>query len=51
MSFDTVVRGGTIDVAIADGVIAGNERFPARMTLIVNGLNINVTFDGEIKLE
>ena len=22
MSFDTVVRGGTIDVAIADGVIA-----------------------------
>jgi len=37
--------------AIADGVIAGNERFPARMTLIVNGLNINVTFDGEIKLE
>ncbi|HSC97940.1 MAG TPA: DUF6494 family protein [Casimicrobiaceae bacterium] len=37
--------------AIADGVIAGNERFPARVTLVVQGLNIDVAFDGEIKLE
>ena len=37
--------------AIADGVIAGNERFPARVTLVVKGLNIDVAFDGEIKLE
>jgi hypothetical protein len=37
--------------AIADGAISGNERFPARMTLVVNGLNIDVAFDGEIKLE
>jgi uncharacterized protein DUF6494 len=37
--------------AIADGVITGNERFPARVTLVVKGLNIDVAFDGEIKLE
>ena len=37
--------------AIGDGTIKGTERFPARMTLVINGLNVNVSFDGEIKLE
>lgn len=37
--------------AIADGAIAGAEAFPASMTLNIAGLKLNVTFDGEIKLE
>lgn len=36
--------------AIADGTIKGTEHFPARMTLVVQGLNIDIAFDGEIKL-
>ena len=42
MSFDTVVRGGTIDVAIADGVIAevapGGELGEGRETIDATGL-------------
>jgi hypothetical protein len=30
--------------------IAGNEAFPARMTLEVAGLQLRVSFDGEIRL-
>jgi hypothetical protein len=37
--------------AIADGKIAHSDHFPARMTLVVDGLDINVSFDGEIKLQ
>ena len=37
--------------AVADGAIAGTESFPARVTLEVSGINLNVKFDGEIKLE
>ena len=37
--------------AIADGVIAGTEAFPAQVTLVVAGLKINVKFDGEIQLQ
>lgn len=37
--------------AIADHAISGTESFPARMTLEVAGLNLNVSFDGEIKLQ
>jgi hypothetical protein len=37
--------------ATADGAIAGTETFPAKITLVVAGLKLNVTFDGEIKLE
>jgi hypothetical protein len=37
--------------AIADGVIAGTETFPATMTLDIAGLKLNVKFDGDIKLE
>jgi hypothetical protein len=36
--------------AQADGAIAGNEKFPATMTLEVAGLKLRVTFDGEIRL-
>ena len=36
--------------AQADGAIAGNETFPATMTLEVAGLKVRVTFDGEIRL-
>jgi len=37
--------------AVADGVIAGTETFPAKVTLDIAGLKINVKFDGEIKLQ
>ncbi len=37
--------------AIADGKIMGTESFPAKVTLEVAGLNLNVKFDGEIKLQ
>ncbi|HEU4612231.1 MAG TPA: DUF6494 family protein [Casimicrobiaceae bacterium] len=37
--------------AVASGTIAGNETFPARVTLEVAGLEINAHFDGAIKLE
>ena len=36
--------------AIADGSITGGETFPAHESLVVPGLNIQVKFDGEIKL-
>lgn len=37
--------------ALADGAIAGNETFPATVTLAVAGLKLNVRFDGEIRLQ
>jgi hypothetical protein len=37
--------------AIADGSISGTEAFPAHVTLTVERLNINVKFDGEIRLQ
>jgi hypothetical protein len=37
--------------AIADRAIAGTESFPAKMTLEVSGLKLNVKFEGEIKLQ
>ena len=37
--------------AIAARAIAGTESFPAKVTLEVAGLNLNVKFDGEIKLQ
>jgi hypothetical protein len=37
--------------AIEDGAIKGTESFPAHMTLVVQGLNIQVSFDGNIKLQ
>ena len=37
--------------ALEENGIAGTESFPAKMTLEVAGLKLNVTFDGEIQLE
>ena len=40
-----------VAAAIADGKIKGTESFPARVTLVVAGIAIDVSFDGEIKLQ
>jgi hypothetical protein len=37
--------------ALESGAIKGTETFPARMTLTIPGLQLNVNFDGEIRLE
>jgi Family of unknown function (DUF6494) len=37
--------------AMASGASKGTETFPAKVTLTIAGLNLNVAFDGEIKLE
>jgi hypothetical protein len=37
--------------ALAAGQIKGTETFPAKVTLEVAALKINVDFDGEIKLQ
>jgi hypothetical protein len=37
--------------ALAEGRAKGSEAFPARMTLEVAGLALDVRFDGEIRLE
>jgi hypothetical protein len=37
--------------AVEEGTITGSESFPATVTLEVAGLNLNVKFDGEIRLE
>jgi len=37
--------------AVASRAIAGTETFPARVTLEVAGLKLNVNFDGEIRLQ
>lgn len=40
-----------VDRAVEEGDIDGTETFPAVMTLEVEGLNLRVEFDGEIRLE
>ncbi len=40
-----------VDKAVADGAIQGTESFPATVTLEVAGLQLNVKFDGEIRLQ
>ena len=37
--------------ALEDGLIDGTESFPATITLEVQGLKVNVKFDGEIRLQ
>ncbi|MDB5922431.1 MAG: hypothetical protein JWN13_1367 [Betaproteobacteria bacterium] len=37
--------------AIEDGTLKGNESLPAHMTLSVGKLDLNVKFDGELRLE
>lgn len=36
--------------ALEERTIAGNESFPARMTLEIAGLELKAQFDGEIRL-
>ena len=40
-----------VAVGMADGKLKGYEKFPAQMTLKVDGLELTVHFDGEISLE
>ncbi len=40
-----------VEKAIADGDINGNESFPAKVTLEVEGVKLNIIFDGEIRLQ
>lgn len=37
--------------AIADGKLKGSEAFPARMQLTIGKINLDLTLDGEIRLE
>ena len=37
--------------AIADGKLKGNEAFPARMQLTIGKVSLNLTLDGDIRLE
>jgi hypothetical protein len=36
---------------IGDGKLRGNEALPAKMTLRIDALGLDVSFDGEIRLE
>ena len=40
-----------VNKAIQDGKLKGNEMIPAQMTLRVGRLELDVRFDGELKLE
>lgn len=40
-----------VEHAIGEGTIKGSESFPAKMTLSVKGLAIDISFDGTIKLQ
>ena len=40
-----------VQQALASGDIKGTESFPAKMTLEIPGLRLNVNFEGEIRLE
>jgi hypothetical protein len=37
--------------ALEEGKLKGNESMPAEMTLVVGKLEINIKFDGELRLE
>jgi hypothetical protein len=37
--------------AVADGRLKGNEVMPARMELKIDGIGLNISLDGEIRLE
>ncbi len=40
-----------VERAIAAGQLKGNESLPAKMTLVVDGVALDVSFDGKIALE
>lgn len=37
--------------AVAQGKLKGNETFPARMQLTIDKIELNLTLDGDIRLE
>lgn len=37
--------------AVAAGAVTGTQSFPAKMTLEVPGLKVNVAFDGDITIQ
>lgn len=40
-----------VAAAVADGRLKGNEGLPARMQLTIDRVGLNLTLDGEIRLE
>ena len=40
-----------VERALAAGQLKGNETLDAKMTLVVNGVALDVSFDGKIALE
>ena len=42
---------GAVESALATGKLKGNETLDAKMTLVVNGVALDVSFDGKIALE
>jgi len=40
-----------VERALASGQIKGNETLNAKMTLVVDGVTLDVSFDGKISLE
>jgi hypothetical protein len=40
-----------VEKALAEGKLKGNESLPAKMTLVVEGIALNVTFTDKISLE
>jgi len=40
-----------VERAMASGQLKGGETLPAKMTLVVEGVSLDVTFDGKIALE
>jgi hypothetical protein len=40
-----------VERALAAGQLKGNETLEAKMTLVVNGVALEVSFDGKIALE
>ena len=40
-----------VERAMASGKVKGSESLPAKMTLTVEGIALNVSFDGKISLE
>ncbi len=40
-----------VERAMSTGKLKGNETLPATMTLVVEGVSLSVTFDGNISLE
>jgi hypothetical protein len=40
-----------VESAMAAGKLKGNEALPAKMTLTIDGVSLEVSFDGKIALE